>query len=142
MELENILTLQKRRLTMLVENDQESISKQKQEIKKQILNIQSATKSIFTDLFTKLEASKTEGNMTLRQASKDYSNVAERTGIETETRSRTVSTSKWYNPLSWGSSSTEYYTVETRYYYLDVSDALENLRHFGVDAVNMVEQTF
>ena len=44
MELENILTLQKRRLTMLVENDQESISKQKQEIKKQILNIQSATK--------------------------------------------------------------------------------------------------
>ncbi|WP_107842108.1 dynamin family protein [Metasolibacillus meyeri] len=142
LELNNLLTLQKRRLTMLVEHDQESISKQKQEIKTQILNIQSATKNIFTDLFTKLEASKTQGSMALRQASKDYSNVTERTGIETETRSRTVSTSKWYNPFSWGSSSTEYYTVETRYYYLDVSDALENLRNFGVDAVNMVEQAF
>lgn len=40
------------------------------------------------------------------------------------------------------SSSTEYYTVETRYYYLDVSDALENLRNFSVDAVNTVEQAF
>lgn len=141
-ELENVLTLQKRRLTMLIEHDQETIAKQKQEMKTQILNIQSATTSIFTDLFAKLEAQKTEGNIALRQASKDYSNVSERTGIETETRSRTVSTSKWYNPFSWGSSSKEYYTVETRYYYLDVSDALENLRNFSVDAVNTVDQAF
>lgn len=141
-ELENVLTLQKRRLTMLIEHDQQTIAKQKQEMKTQILNIQSATTSIFTDLFAKLEAQKTEGNMALRQASKEYSNVTERTGIETETRSRTVSTSKWYNPFSWGSSSTEYYTVENRYYYLDVSDALENMRSFSVDAVNTVEQSF
>lgn len=141
-ELENVLTLQKRRLTMLIEHDQETIAKQKQEMKTQILNIQSATTSIFTDLFAKLEAQKTEGNIALRQASKDYSNVSERTGIETETRSRTFSTSKWYNPFSWGSSSKEYYTVETRYYYLDVSDALENLRNFSGDAVNTVDQAF
>ena len=141
-EINNIITLQKRRLTMLVENDQETLEKQKKAIQSQIQNIQAATTSIFTDLFAKLEACKTEGTMSLRQASKEYANINERTGVEYETRSYTVSTSKWYNPFSWGSSSTEYYTVETRYYYLDVSDALENLRNFGHDAVSTVEQAF
>lgn len=140
--VEDITTLQKRRLALLVEHDQESLAQQKVAISSQIQNIKAATTSIFTDMFAKLETCKTDGTRALRQASAEYANLNERTGTETEERSRTVSTSKWYNPFSWGSSRTEYYTVETRYQYLDVSDALENLRNFGNDAVNTVEEAF
>lgn len=141
-ELSKLVDLQNRRLIMLISNDRESLEKQKQGITQQMNDIRASTTSIFTDLFSKLEKSKGEGVNALRQASKEYSELRERTGTEYEERSYTVSTSKWYNPFSWGSSSTEYYTVETKYYYLDVADALENLRHFSVDAVNTVEQAF
>ncbi|HEB9415509.1 TPA: dynamin family protein [Campylobacter coli] len=54
----------------------------------------------------------TEFNMLYNQAASDVNN-AENT--ETRTESYQVSTSKWYNPFSWGSTKTEYetYTVTT-----------------------------
>ncbi len=54
----------------------------------------------------------TEFNMLYNQATSDVNN-AENT--ETRTESYQVSTSKWYNPFSWGSTKTEYetYTVTT-----------------------------
>lgn len=138
--IEDITTLQKRRLALLVEHDRVSLAHQKVAMTNQIQNIKAATTNIFTDMFAKLETCKIDGKRELRQASQEYSNVRERTGTETSQRSYSVSTSKWYNPFSWGSSRTEYYTVETHYQYLDVSDALENLRNFGNDAVNTVEE--
>jgi hypothetical protein len=56
--------------------------------------------------------------------------LEDRTGSETRTRNVQVRDSRWYNPFSWGSSHTEHYTVTTTYRYLEVSDALENLRHY------------
>lgn len=141
-EIDNLIVLQKRRLALLVEHDRGSLEQQKKAIANQIQNTKAATTSIFTDIFAKLETCKTDGTRALRQASLEYANLNERSGTEEEQRSRTVSTSKWYKPWTWGSSSTEYYTVETRYKYLDVSDALENLRNFGNSAVNTVEEAF
>lgn len=60
--------------------------------------------------------------------------LEDRTGQESRTRSVQVSDSKWWNPFSWGSSHTEYYTETTTYSYLAVADALENLRHFFDDS--------
>lgn len=57
-------------------------------------------------------------------------NLEDRTGYETRTRSVQVSDSTWYNPFSWGSSHTEYYTETTTYCYLAASDAMENLRNY------------
>lgn len=141
-EMKNILTFQKRRLTLLVEHDYESLEQQKKAIASQMQNIKMATTSIFTDIFTKLEMCKADGTQALRQASLEYSNLNERSGTDLEERSHNVSTSKWYNPFSWGTSRKEYYTVEVRYRYLDISDALENIRNFGNESVNTVEEYF
>lgn len=56
------------------------------------------------------------------------SSVHVETRTETHTRSYEVSTSSWYNPLSWGSSVTRHETVVTR--YADVQDAVENVDKF------------
>jgi hypothetical protein len=66
----------------------------------------------------------------LQQGASRARNLENHTGHETRERSVQVSDSKWYNPFSWGSSHTEYYTESTTYRYLAVADALENLRTY------------
>jgi len=66
----------------------------------------------------------------LEQGAGRASNLQDRTGYETRTRSVQVSDSTWYKPWTWGSSHTEYYTETTSYRYLAVSDAIENLRTY------------
>lgn len=56
--------------------------------------------------------------------------LEDRTGYETRRRSVQVSDSKWYNPFSWGSSHTEYYSETITYHYLAASDAMESLRYY------------
>lgn len=132
----------KKRIDLLSNNDKEELLKQKKYIGTQINKISADLESVFGELNVKLEHSKGEALIDLRNVSKEYSSISERTGTETKTGSYTVSTSKWYNPLSWGSSTTEYYTYDEHYQYLDVSDVLENLRNFANDSANTIEETF
>lgn len=132
----------KKRIDLLSNNDKEELLKQKKYIGTQINKISADLESVFGELNVKLEHSKGEALNDLRNVSKEYSSISERTGTETKTGSYSVSTSKWYNPFSWGSSRTEYYTYDEHYQYLDVADALENLRNFGNDSANSIEETF
>lgn len=66
----------------------------------------------------------------LQQGAGRARSLEERTGYETHTRSVRVSDSTWYKPWTWGSSHTEYYTETTTYRYVEVADALENLRTY------------
>ena len=61
---------------------------------------------------------------------------------ESKERVRTVSDSKWWNPFSWGSSHKEYSTYQVSYTYVDVNDALDNLRHYANDAAGSIEEGF
>ncbi len=132
----------KKRIELLSANDKEELLKQKKYIGTQINKISADLESVFGELNVELEHSKGEALNDLRNVSKEYSSISERTGTETKTGSYSVSTSKWYNPFSWGSSRTEYYTYDENYQYLDVADALENLRSFGNDSANSIEETF
>lgn len=60
-----------------------------------------------------------------------FSRLQTRTGTYEKERSRTVSTSRWYNPFSWGSSKTEYYSSTVTYDYLNAADAIEQVRDYG-----------
>jgi hypothetical protein len=132
----------KKRMDLLSNNDKEELLKQKKYIGTQINKISADLESVFGELNVKLEHSKGEALNDLRNVSKDYSSISERTGTETKTRSYTVSTSTWYKPWTWGASTTEYYTYDEHYQYLDVCDALENLRNFANDSANSIEETF
>ncbi len=141
-ELKIIKDTLKKRIDLLSNNDKEELLKQKKYIGAQINKISADLECVFGELNVKLEQSKGEALNDLRTVSKEYSNISEKTGTVIKAGSYKVSTSKWYNPFSWGSSTTEYYTYDEHYQYLDVSDALENLRNFGNDSANSIEKTF
>ena len=141
-ELKIMKNTVKKRIDLLVNNDKEELLNQKKYIGTQINKISADLESVFGELNVKLEHSKGQALNDLRNVSKEYSSISERTGTETKTGTYTVSTSSWYNPFSWGSSRTEHYTYDEHYQYLDVSDALENLRNFANDSANSIEETF
>lgn len=132
----------KNRLVLLTGNDRQQLLDQKQAMEEQINHIKADIITAFGEWTVRLEAEKAEGIRELRTAAKEYNSLSERTGTVTKTRSYSVSTAKWYNPFSWGSSRTEYCTYEEHYSYLSASDAVDNLRNFTLDAANMIEAVF
>ena len=131
-----------KRINILSNNDKEQLGNQKKYMASQINNIRANVENVFGELFIKLEQSKAEALKDLRDGRREYSSLSDKIGTETKIKIINISTSKWYNPFSWGSRRTENYSYEERYYYLDVSDALENIRNFVNDATNSIEDTF
>ncbi|MGL4876413.1 MAG: dynamin family protein [Clostridium sp.] len=141
-ELNNIKKTIEQRKELLTNNDKEQLLNKKKELSSHINNIRSKVEMIFGEMDVKLEQCKGEALRELRDASKTYSDLSEKSGSETKIKSYSVSTSKWYNPFSWGSSRTEYYSYEERYYYLDTADALENIRNFAKSSATLIEEVF
>lgn len=137
-ELKNLLTsyLNKtsKRIQLLEGNDREQLLEQKKLIENQMGSIKADIAAVFGELNAKLESEKAAGVRELREASKDYLNIRERTGSVTRTGSYT--TGHWF----W--KKTQYYTYEEHYSYCIAADAVENLRKYAVDAVNQVEEVF
>ena len=67
----------------------------------------------------------------LQKSIQQYTQLTAHTGSETHEEAYEVSTSKWYNPLSWGSSETRYRTYTTNYEYLSASDAVEQIAQYA-----------
>lgn len=140
--LEEFKAKASKRLSVLEQNDREALLEQKKFIEGQINNIRADITTVFGELNAKLETEKAEGVRDIREASKDYLDIKERTGERVHRESYTVSDTKWYNPFSWGKSHTEYYTYTQHYSYCIASDAIDNLRKFSMEAVNQVEKVF
>lgn len=131
-----------KKLSLISGSDREQLLEQQRMIENQMAGIRSEVVTVFGELYSRLETEKAEAVRELRQASKEYGTLTERTGTEVKTGSRTYSTSKWYNPFSWGKTETEYYSYDVSYSYLAVSDALDNLRTYSTEALNEVEKVF
>ncbi|MBP2114101.1 dynamin family protein [Paenibacillus silagei] len=131
-----------KQLALLSGSDRERLLEQKRAMENQISSIRADVVTVFGELNARLEAEKSEAVRDLRKASSEHSRLSERTGTEVKTGSRTYSTSKWYKPKSWGTSRTEHYSYEVAYSYLDVADALDNLRSYSIEAMNQIEEMF
>ncbi|CAM3230580.1 dynamin family protein [Pseudomonas plecoglossicida] len=57
---------------------------------------------------------------------------------ETRTETYTVSTSKWYNPFSWGNEETRYRDVVTA--YASAQDAIEQVQDFAVQTTRSLQK--
>ncbi len=145
-ELKNLLLgyLDKtnKRIQVLENNDREQLIEQKKIIENQMSSIRADIVAVFGELNAKLESEKVAGIREIREVSKDYLSIKDRTGTKVVHDSYTVSDSKWWNPFSWGSSHVEHYTYEEHYSYCIAADAIENLRKYGLDASNQVEEVF
>lgn len=145
-ELRRILTDNKereeKRLSIITGSDMEQVASQKKETESQINGVKSDVVNVISEVSVSLETKKSSTILELRKLSTEYSHISDKTGTRTKTGSYSVSTSSWYNPFSWGSSRTEYYTYQESYTYLDVSDALDNIHRFANDVVNQLEAIF
>ena len=145
-ELKNLLLGYKdkteKRVQVLETNDREQLINQKKQIESQMSDIKADIATVFGEINAKLESEKAEGVRELREASKDYLDIRERSGSKTVTTSYEVSDSKWYKPLSWGTSHIEYESHVEHYSYCIAADAVENLRKFSLEATNKIEEVF
>ncbi|OYD25730.1 dynamin family protein [Oceanimonas baumannii] len=78
----------------------------------------------------------------LEQQAADYQQVHTQTGTKSIQRSRTVSTSRWYNPFSWGSSETIWYTDYESYQFASSADAAEQVRKYAQRCKQDIEHKF
>lgn len=145
-ELKSLLTAyidkSAKRVQVLENNDREKLLEQKRIIEEQMKSIRGDISTVLGELNIKLEEEKINGIRDIRDSSKEYLSIKERSGTITRTGSYSVSDSKWYNPFSWGSSHTEYYTYEEHYSYWMAADAIENLNKHGIEASGKVEEVF
>lgn len=132
--LEEFKAKASKRLSVLEQNDREALLEQKKFIESQINNIRADITTVFGELNAKLEREKAEGVREIREASKDYLDVRERTGSVTRHRSYTTGHLWW--------KKTHHYTYPEHYSYCIASDAIDNLRKFSMEAVNQVEKVF
>lgn len=130
------------KLKILASTDKEKLTAQRKEVNTQINEISASVESVFGSLMVELDKNKNEAVQSLREKGNEYSRIKDKEGKEAKTGTTTVSTSKWWNPLSWGSKSTSTYTYYEYYYYLETSDALENLRCYSNESANLVEDVF
>lgn len=137
-ELKNLLSSYlektKKRIQVLESNDREQLLEQKKIIETQMGSIKADIASVFGEFNAKLESEKLNGIRELRDASRDYLNIKERTGSVTRTGSYTTGHFFW--------KKTHVYTYEEHYSYCIAADAIENLRKYGLDASNQVEEVF
>lgn len=131
-----------KRAQLLETNDKEELLAQKKQMENQMGNIRADIASLFGELNVKLETEKAEGIREIRQVSKDYLGLKDRTGTKTVKEEYQVSDAKWWNPFSWFRSHTEYRTYEQHYSYCIAADAIENLKKYAVEASGHVEEVF
>ena len=132
--LQSYLDRASKRIQVLEGNDREQLLEQKKLIETQMGAIKADIAAVFGELNAKLESEKAEGVRELREASKDYLSVKERTGSVTREGSYTTGHLFW--------KKTHHYTYEEHYSYCIAADAIENLGKYALDASNQVEEVF
>lgn len=146
MELKHVLCGIKQKaeshVKLLATHDKEELFEKKKVLGDKINGIKAEIEQLFGELQIKLDKNKNEAVKDLRNKSNEYGALQDKQGSMAKTGTRTVSTSKWYNPFSWGTSSTYAYTYYEHYNYLEASDALENLRQYANQSANLVEDVF
>lgn len=95
------------RIKLLEGNEKEQLLEQKKLIESQMNNIKADIAAVFGELNAKIESEKAVGIRELRDSSKDYLNIRERTGSKTSTGSYTTGHLFW--------KKTHVYTYEEHY---------------------------
>ena len=122
------------RRKVLAEGDLETMTSRQQDSIHRVQQGEKRITAVFDKQSTAAQVKMTTALNDLKQIALDARRVETQSGSKEEAYevSRTVSTSKWYNPFSWGGTetvySTEYRTVH--YSYANVQEAVDKLETF------------
>ena len=140
--LQGLIDVVKSRANRLQHGEVRKLDAEQKACEQRISAIAQALQQVITHYRT--EATENHRRMAeeLRSAMGQYSSLATRTGTETSTHSYEVSTSRWYNPFSWGSSRTVSYTQTSTYQYLATADAIEQITRYGQESATNLQRAF
>lgn len=134
--------LAKKRIAQLTAYDREKLQAQKKQITMQINKMNADLEIVFNEMIEKIEQHKKEAISEIRAYNREYLQVAEKEGITTHHEVRNESTTKWYLPWTWGTSTRVIYSYDEKYQYIDAYDAVENIRNFVEDGKECIELAF
>lgn len=130
------------RLDFMQKNDISSIKEQKKEFEHRISGIASTLSALIGAVITEVKKARLEILAHIQAEMSGYMQMNTRTGTETYTSYTTVSTSKWYNPFSWGSSERVAVTRTRSYQYVLASDAVEKVIMYGNESSTAIQLNF
>ena len=130
------------RILTLETGDIAQLEKRQKQYQSRIANVANQLEDVMEQAIQNANQSQNEITRELKQGIQQNSQLKTRTGTETHEESYSVSTSKWYNPFSWGSSETRYRTVSVNYEYLSPADAIDQVTNFAYQCVSDIEYHF
>lgn len=119
------------RITGLNTQDISKLTELERQLEQRIHGISSKLEQHIGTELTAIQKAINDISRDLQKSIQQYTQLTTHTGSETHEEAYEVSTSKWYNPLSWGSSETRYRTYTTNYEYLSASDAIEQIAQYA-----------
>lgn len=145
-ELKNMLLgfkeKSEKRVAILEGNDKLKLAERKTAFEKQIGSIRGDMSSLFGELATRLETSKTDTVKELRNAEKIYLELKQRNGTKESYEQIKVSDFRLFHPSTWFKHHYETITHTEHYTYCVASDALESIKKYALEATGLVENTF
>ena len=141
-QYDSLINSIKQRVELIQTKDVAYIEQEQQKCEKKAASI--ATILTLTLAQAKNEAKQAAKEL-LNQLEQDqamYSQLTTRQGTREEEVSYSVSTSRWYNPFSWGSSETRYRTRTVSYNYHSAHDAIEQINQYGADSAKQIVSLF
>lgn len=130
------------KLNQIETGDKDKLEKQQRMLLTKINTIKSKLEEYFGTVTVKMDRVKIDMVQDLRETIKDYNSVNTNSRTETITHRHKISDSRWYNPFSWGDHHFEYTYSYNTYSYINVNDALENIRNYGYQASTDIENAF
>lgn len=130
------------RAALLEKNDRAKLLEKKNEVSHRQNEIRAAVSDVFSGCADTMKTEQARGVQDLRSAREEARRAREHTGTRTETRSYTVSASKWYKPWTWGKTETRHSDYQVSYTYLLAGEAAEQLKSFADSAANRIETVF
>lgn len=141
-KLSRIATLAKKRRGQLAINDKEKLSAHKKKISIEINKMNANLEIVFNDLLKKVEEHKIQAISEIRAYNREYLQVSEKEGVTTHFEIKKESSTVWFKPWTWGTSSRVIYSYDEKYQYIDAYDAVENIRNFVEDGKEAIERAF
>lgn len=119
------------RITGLNTQDISKLTELEKQLEQRIHGISSKLEQHIGTELTTIQKAINDISRDLQKSIQQYTQLTTHTASETHEEAYEVSTSKWYNPFSWGSSETRYRTYTTNYEYLSASDAVEQITQYA-----------
>lgn len=141
-KLQRISKLAEKRCEQLEQYDKDRLKKQRRAIVMQINKMNANLEIVFNQLIEKVNQYKVQAISEIRAYNREYLQVSEKEGVNTHYEIRKESKSVWCKPWTWGTSTRVIYSYDEKYQYIDVFDAVENVRNFVEDGKESIEMAF